>query len=122
MFFLFLSIFMFLAFVPTTQAVVQVEGTTQKALTKKQEKRIDKLKAKLKKKIERKKEKARKEGKLVDDVMDSDYFVWGLIALGGGLILALLAGLLGISFFGFIAALVAVGGIVLIILGVLEVT
>ena len=114
--------FLFLTFIPLTKAVVHVEGEQNKTLTEKQERRIEKFKAKLKKKIERKKAKAHKKGKRVGDVMDNRKFVLGLILLGGALAFALVAGLFSLEFFGLIAGLVAVVAIVLMVLGIIEVT
>ena len=116
------GMFLFLTFIPTTNAVVHVKGELHKTLNEKQERRIEKFKAKLKKKIEKKKAKAKKKGKRVNDVMDNKKFVLGLILLGGSLALALVAGLFGLGFFGWIAGVIAVVAIVLLILGIIEVT
>lgn len=116
------GMFLFLTFTPSANAVVHVKGEKHKTLTEKQERRLERFKAKLKKKIDRVKAKAKKKGKRVGDVMDNRKFVLGLILLGGALALGLIAGLFSLEVFGIIAGLVAVVAIVLMVIGIIEVT
>ena len=99
----------------TTKHVVE----TKDAKTIRQEKRIEKKIDKLKKKLA-KKGVLKKDGTAADWSMNDSKFRLGVILILGGLALGLVASLLGVAVFNWLAGLALLIGIILLVLSFLD--
>jgi len=114
----FLLVFAMLLLTPVSQATiaVQSEQSNMEELTPRQQRRMERRKARLEKKIAKWEEKAAPRG-----IMDNANFRLGLLLLVGSVGAGLLAGL-GIvrGLFGIVAGLLALGGIIFLVWGLIE--
>ncbi|MEM1322588.1 MAG: DUF4337 family protein [Bacteroidota bacterium] len=93
---------------------------------KKQERKQEKLSKRLNRWMKRFSKKAlklekKKNKRMIDGVQDESRFRLGLLLLGGGLLIAILARVAGLSFINWIAGIAAFVGLVLLILSFFDV-
>lgn len=127
---IFTSLLLFLlSYTSVVQAAVMpraVEATAvEKRLSKKEQRRqarMERRKERLEKRLDRMEDKLadKKEKRVARGIWDDSRFRLGVLLLLGALALALVGALINLSFFGFLAGLVALAGIILMIWSLVE--